>query len=67
MVPEGQGGLHKRRFKIVEIIVLEGKVGDTRGETIFKFVCWEESFRIKYVAKINQTWYKHFLQDGNSS
>jgi hypothetical protein len=43
------------------------KVGDKRGETIFTFVYWKESFKRKHLANFNQTWYKHFLHDGSSS
>jgi hypothetical protein len=43
------------------------KVGDTRGETIFTFVYWKESFKMKHLANFNQTWSKTFLHDGNSS
>jgi hypothetical protein len=42
-------------------------VGDKRGETIFTFVYWKESFKMKNLANFNQTWYKHFLHDDNSS
>jgi hypothetical protein len=44
-------------------------VGDTRGETIFSFVNWKESFtcKMKHLANFNQTWYKLFLHEGNSS
>jgi hypothetical protein len=42
------------------------KVGDTRGGTIFTFVYWKESFKMKHQANFNQTWNKHFLHDWNS-
>jgi hypothetical protein len=38
--------------------------GGKRGEIIFTFVYWKESFKIKYLANFNQTWYTHFLHDG---
>jgi hypothetical protein len=42
-------------------------MGDRRGGTIFTFVYWKESFKMKHLANFNQTWNKHFLHDGNSS
>jgi hypothetical protein len=37
------------------------------GETIFAFLYWKESFKMKHLANFSQTWYKRFLHDGNSS
>jgi hypothetical protein len=42
-------------------MVPEGQVVDTRGGTIFTFVYWKESFKMKHQANFNQTWNKHFL------
>jgi hypothetical protein len=36
-------------------------VGDTRGESIFAFVYWKESFKMKHLANFNQTKNKHFF------
>jgi hypothetical protein len=48
-------------------MVPEGQVGDTRGGTIFTFVYWKESFKMKHQANFNQTWNKYFLHDWNSN
>ena len=40
-------------------MVPEGQVGGHRGKTIFTFVFWKESFKMKLLANFNQTWYKH--------
>jgi hypothetical protein len=40
---------------------------DTRGGTIFTFVYWKESFKMKHEANFNQTLNKHFLHNWNSN
>jgi hypothetical protein len=39
----------------------------TIGEAISTCVYWIESFKLKHLANFNQTWYKPFLHEENSS
>jgi hypothetical protein len=52
-------------LSLYKLLTLRVKVVGKRGETNLKY--WKESFKMKHLANFNQTWYKHFLHDGNSS
>jgi hypothetical protein len=42
------------------------EMGHNRGNN-FTWVYWKESFKMKHLTNFNQTWYKPFLHERNSS
>jgi hypothetical protein len=48
-------------------MIPEGQGVGQEGNYFHMWILEKKSFKIKDLANFNQTWYKHFLHDGNSS
>jgi hypothetical protein len=52
---------HSADLSLYKLLSPRVEVEDTKGETIFTFLDWKKSFKMKHRANFHQTWYKHYL------